>query len=103
MRRNVHCQRLGPRELTGNWVFDMQVLLSEMQKSCSRCKVFAFRVAKPECRTTIFTGRPSVFASRVAKPEYRTTIYTGRPDRLLFYYFTFSFPFSSKQRFLHLG
>ena len=72
----------------GNWVFDMQVLLSEMQNSCSRCKIFASRVAKPECQTTIFTGRPAVFASRVAKPECRTTIFTGRPDRLLFYYFS---------------
>ena len=81
----------------GNWVFDMQILLSNMQKSCPRCKVFASRVAKPECRTTIFTGRPhrllfyyftisfpfgsrqKVFASRVAKPECRTTIFTGRP------------------------
>ena len=82
----------------------MQVLLSEMQNSCSRCKVFASRVAKPECRTTIFTGRPAVFASRVAKPESRTTIFTGRPDRLLFYYFyfyyfTISFPSGSRQRF----
>ena len=32
-----------------------------------------------------------VFASRVAKPECRTTIYTGRQDRLLFYYFPFHF------------
>ena len=52
-----------------------------------RPAVFASRVAKPECRTTIFTGRPAVFASRIAKPECRTTIFTGRPDRLLFYYF----------------
>ena len=59
-------------------------------------EVFASRVAKPECRTTIFTGRPAVFASRVAKPECRTTIFTGRPDRLLFYYFTISFPFGSR-------
>ena len=59
-----------------------------MQKSCSRCNVFASPVAKPEGRTTIFTGRPAVFASRVAKPECRTTIFTGRPDRLIFYYFT---------------
>ena len=83
-------------------MFDMQVLLSDMQKSCSRCKVFASRAAKPECRTTIFTGRPAVFASRVAKPECRTTIFTGRPDRLLFYYFyyfTISFPFGSRQSF----
>ena len=35
------------------------------------------------------------FASRVVKPECRTTILTGRPDRLLFYYFTISFPFGS--------
>ena len=58
--------------------------------------VFASRVAKPECRTTIFTGRPAVFASRVAKPECRTATFTGRPDRLLFcyfHYFTISFPF----------
>ena len=87
----------------GNRVFDMQVLLSEMQKICSRCKVFASRVTKPECRTTIFTGRPAVFASRVAKAECRTTIFTSRPDRLLFYYVTISFPFGSRQRFLHLG
>ena len=80
-------------------MFDMQVLLSEMQKSCSRCEVFASRVAKPECRSTIFTGRPAVFASRVAKPECRTTIFTGRPVRLLFYYFTISFPLGSRQRF----
>ena len=60
---------------------------------------FASRVAKPECRTTIFTGRPDrllfllsllyyfisirfqaeVFASGVAKPEFRTTTFTGRP------------------------
>ena len=52
-----------------------------------QAEVFASRVAKPECRTTIFTGRPAVFASRVAKPECRTTIFTSRPDRLLFYYF----------------
>ena len=67
-----------------------------------QAEVFASRVAKPECRTTIFTGRPAVFASRVAKPECRTTIFTGRPDRLLFYYFyyfTISFPFGSRQRF----
>ena len=65
----------------------MQVLLSEKQQSCSKCKVFASQAAKPECRTTIFTGWPAVFASRVAKHECRTTIFTGRPDRLLFYYF----------------
>ena len=108
----------------------MQVLLCEMQKSCSRCKVFASRVAKPECRTTIFTGRPAVFASRVAKPECRTTIFTGRPavfasrvakpecrttiftsrpDRLLFYYFTiftillFHFHSVLGRGFLHVG
>ena len=40
-----------------------------------------------------------VFASRVAKPECRTTIFTGPPDRLLFYYCTISFPFGSRQRF----
>ena len=51
-----------------------------------QAEVFASRVAKPECRTTIFTGPPAVFASRVAKPECRTTIFTSRPDRLLFYY-----------------
>ena len=44
-----------------------------------QAEVFASRVAKPECRTTIFTGRPAVVASRVAKPECRTTIFTGRP------------------------
>ena len=49
------------------------------KKSVRDAKFFAFRVAKPECRTTIFTGRPAVFASRVAKPECRTTIFTGRP------------------------
>ena len=43
-----------------------------------------------------------VFA-RVANPECRTTIFTGRPDRLLFYCFAISFPFGSRQRFLHLG
>ena len=78
--------------------------------------IFASRVAKPECRTTIFTGWPGrllfyhyyyfyyfcyflrfyyfssirfqaeVLASRVAKPECPTTIFTSRPDRLLFYY-----------------
>ena len=57
-----------------------------------QAEVFASRVAKPECRTTIFTGRPDrllfyyfmsirfqaeVFASRVAKPECRTAIFTG--------------------------
>ena len=81
----------------------------------SRQEVFASRAAKPECRTTIFTGRPDrllfyyftisfplgsrqeVFASRAAKPECRTTIFTGRPDRLLFYYFTISFPLGSRQ------
>ena len=64
---------------------------------------FASRVAKPACRPTIFTGRPAVFASRVAKPECRTTIFTGRLDRLLFCYFTISFPLSSRQEvFLHL-
>ena len=86
-------------------MFDMQVLLSEMQKSCPRCKVFVSRVAKPECRTTIFTGQPALFASRVAKPECRTTIFTGRPDRLPYYCFTISFPFGSRSPrvFLHLG
>ena len=79
-----------------------------------QAEVFA-RVAKPECRTTIFTGRPDrlpfycfisirfqaeVFASRVAEPECRTTIFTGRPDRLLFYCFAILFPFGSRQRFL---
>ena len=87
----------------GNWVADMQVLLSEMQRSCSRCKVFASRAAKPACRPTIFTSPPAVFASRVTKPQCRTTIFTSRPDRLLFYYSTISFPFGSRQRFLHLG
>ena len=44
------------------------------------------------------------FASRVAKPECRTTIFTGRPDRLLSYYFSISFPLGSRQEvFLHLG
>ena len=70
-----------------------------------QAEVFASRVAKPECRTTIFTGRPAVyysttiyyfisirfqaevFASRVAKPACRLTI---------------SFPFGFRQRFLHL-
>ena len=59
-------------------------------------EVFASRVAKPECRTTIFTGRPAIFASLVSKPECRTTIFTGRPDRLLFYNFAISFPFGSR-------
>ena len=67
---------------------------------------FASPVARPECRTTIFTGRPDrsdrllfyyfisirfqaeVFASPVARPECRTTIFTSRPDRLTVYYFT---------------
>ena len=48
-----------------------------------------------------------VFASRVTKPECRTTIFTGRPDRLLFtisnLLFYISFPFGSRQWFLHLG
>ena len=74
-----------------------------------------------------------VVASRVAKPECRTTIFTGRPDRSLFHYFTIvvlcffiillfsdfttllfhyfiifsyfaiSFSFGSRKRFLHLG
>ena len=103
----------------------------------SRQEVFASRAAKPECRTTsftgrpdrllfyyftisfplgsrqevfasrpqnlnvrpIFTGRPAVFASRAAKPECRTTIFTGRPDRLPFYYFTISSPLGSRQEF----
>ena len=69
-----------------------------------RPAVFASRVAKPECRTTISTGRPAVFASRAAKPECRTTIFTGGPDRLLSYYFTISFPLGSRQEvILHLG
>ena len=80
-------------------------------KPARRPAIFASRVAKPECRTTILTGRPGrlqfyyftileffcftsirfqarVLAARVAKPECRTTIFTGRPDRLLFHYFT---------------
>ena len=85
---NFHNTISGYVGASGIGVFDMQVLLSEMQNRCSRCKVFASRVAKPECRTTIFTGRPAVFASRVAKPECRTTIFASRPDRLLFCYFT---------------
>ena len=49
---------------------------------------------------TIFLfGSKQVFASRVAKPECRTTIFTGRLDRLLFYYFTISCQFGSRQRF----
>ena len=92
--------------------FQIEVFASRVAKpECrttiftGRPAVFASRVAKPECRTTIFTGRPAVFASRVAKPECRTTIFTGRPDRLLFYYFTISFPFGSRSPrvFLHLG
>ena len=59
-------------------------------------EIFASRVAKPECRTTIFIGRPAIFASRVAKPECRTTIFISWPDRLLFYCFTISFPFGSR-------
>ena len=40
----------------------------------------------------------------LAKPECWTTIFTGRPDRLLFYYFTISCPLGSRQEvFLHLG
>ena len=75
-------------------------------RSAGRPAVFASRLAKPECRTTIFTGRPDrllfflfyyfisirfrteVFASRLAKPECRTTIFTGRP---------------AGRQFLHLG
>ena len=53
----------------------------------------------PARRPTIFTGRSAVSASRVAKPDCRTTIFTGRLHRLLFYYFTISFPFGSRQRF----
>ena len=73
-----------------------------------QAEVFASRVAKPECRTTIFTGRPAVyystiiyyfisirfqaevFASWVAKPECRTTIFTGWPAvyySTIIYYF----------------
>ena len=81
----------------GNRLADMQVLLSEMQKSCSRCKVFASRAAKPACQPTIFTGRPAGFACGAAKPECRTTVFTSRPDRLLFYDFTISFPLGSRQ------
>ena len=44
-----------------------------------------------------------VFPSRVARPECRTTIFTGRLERLLLYDFTVSFPFGSRPRFLHLG
>ena len=68
-------------------------------------KMQSFRISRRKtCMSaTIFTGRPAVFASRVAKPECRTTIFTSRPDRLRFYYFTISFPFGSRQRFLHLG
>ena len=60
-------------------------------------------------------GRPAVFASRLAKPECRTTIFTGRPDRLLFCMSAHVFCMSSRQSytsaaprhfpevFLHLG
>ena len=64
----------------------------------SRQEIFASRVAQPECRTTIFTGRPAVLASRAAKPECRTTIFTGRPGRLLFH-----FHWVPGRGFLHLG
>ena len=84
----------------GNWVADMQVVLSEMQKSFSRCKVFASRAAKPACRPTIFTGRPSVFASRVADLNVEPPF---SPVGRTVYYFTISFPVGSRQRFLHLG
>ena len=33
---------------------DMQVSLSEMQRDCSRCKIFASRAATPECRPAEF-------------------------------------------------
>ena len=35
--------------------------------------------------------------SRAAKPACRPSIFTGQPDRLLFYYFTISFPLGFRQ------
>ena len=67
---------------SGNWLADIQVLLSEMQKICWRCNFFAFRAAKPACRPAIFTGRL---------------------DYLLFYHFTLSFPLGSRQEFCISG
>ena len=68
--------------------------LSEMQ---------SFRISgRKTCMSAHHFHRlAAVFASRVAKPECRTTIFTSRPDCLLFYFFTISCP--SRQRFLHLG
>ena len=84
------------------WLADMQVLLSEMQKNCSKCKVFASRAAKPACRPQFsLVGR----TSRAAKPACRPAIFTGRPDRLLyllFYYFD-RFHEVPGSRVLHLG
>ena len=76
--------------MSGNWLADMQVLLSEMQKSCSRCNVFASRAANPACRPAIFSSRPDAFASRAATPACRPAIFTSRPGPftiVLFYYF----------------
>ena len=55
-----------------------------------QAEVFASRVGKPECRTTVFAGPPAVFAARVTKHECRTTIFhrsVGPFTILLFYYF----------------
>ena len=48
----------------------------------------------------ISTGFQAEVASGVAKPDCRATIFTCRPDRLLFYYFTISFPLRSRQEVL---
>ena len=102
----------------GDWLADMQVLPSQMQKNCSRCKVFAPGAAKPACRPAIFTCRPDRLlftsllcyyfisirfqaggsVSQAAKPACWPAIFTGRPDYLLFCYFTISFPVGSRQK-----
>ena len=100
--------------ISGTVLADMQVSLSEMQKDCSRCKIFASRAATPECRPaefhrfgprTLSSTRQSaifsenartlhartrfptrIFASRAANPARRTAVFTGRLAILLFYY-----------------
>ena len=88
------CRELGGRH-AGFAVRDAEKL-SEMQ---------SFRISgRKTCMSAHHFHRlAAVFASRVAKPECRTTIFTSRPYRLLFCYFTISCPFGSRQRFLHLG
>ena len=44
----------GFRLREGTVLADMQVSLSEMQRDCSRCKIFASRAATPECRPAEF-------------------------------------------------